>query len=117
MNPALCRENPLVFYPRRAWEILSTYVTGVSYYLSLQRMRRKILRDPQSVHYTDAALNLTPPGDEPADPAQAAAAPGGCNSPGCDSPEGCDSHGHAHDGPVLLQIAPAPPAAGERRSA
>jgi hypothetical protein len=55
-RPGLPRENPLLFYPRRLWEIVSTYAALGWYYLWLQRLRRRIVRDPRAAGYTDAAL-------------------------------------------------------------
>jgi radical SAM superfamily enzyme YgiQ (UPF0313 family) len=49
-------EGPLTFYPRRAWEIVSTYARGALYYLWLNRLRKRIERDPDGSSYTDAAL-------------------------------------------------------------
>lgn len=66
-RPTLPRENPLLFYPRRAWEIASTYVALGTYYLKMELLRRRILRDPQSKQYTDLAL--TPIQEEPAEQA------------------------------------------------
>lgn len=59
-RPGLPRENPLVFYPRRLWEIVSTYAEMGSYYLWLQQLRRRIQRDPHAAAYTDAALAPSP---------------------------------------------------------
>jgi hypothetical protein len=47
-------ENPLVFYPRRLAEIVTTHVRLVRYYLFLHRIRKMVERDP--VPYTDRAL-------------------------------------------------------------
>src|SRR5262249_30869784 len=55
-RPGSRRENPLVFYPRRAWEIVSTYARGALYYVWLNRLRKRIERDPNGTSYTDAAL-------------------------------------------------------------
>jgi hypothetical protein len=56
-RPGLPLENPLLFYPRRLWEFVSTYTALGCYYLWLQRLQRRIDRDPRSVAYTDAALS------------------------------------------------------------
>jgi hypothetical protein len=56
-RPGLPRENPLLFYPRRLWEICSTYATAGTYYLWLQRLRQRIERDPRAASYTDLALS------------------------------------------------------------
>ena len=55
-------ESPLVFYPRRVWEMLRTYVPGLWYFLRLTRLRKRIARDPASRHYIDTAT--TPVGDD-----------------------------------------------------
>jgi len=57
-------ENPLVFYPRRAWEFLRTYVPGLLYFLRLTRVRKRIQRDPASKTYTDVAIAPVVDGDE-----------------------------------------------------
>jgi hypothetical protein len=54
------RENPLLFYPRRAWEIVDTQARLVAFYLFLHRIRKRVERDPTP--YTDRAL--TPPTEE-----------------------------------------------------
>jgi hypothetical protein len=56
-RPGLPLENPLLFYPRRLWKIVSTYAALGWYYLWLQRLRWCIDRDPQAATYTDAALS------------------------------------------------------------
>ena len=50
----LPRENPLLFYPRRVWEIADTHVRLVAYYWFLHRIRRKVERDTRP--YLDPAL-------------------------------------------------------------
>lgn len=52
----LPHENPLIFYPRRAWELTSTYVPGFLYYLKLRRMQKRIQGDPATSRYMDTAL-------------------------------------------------------------
>ena len=49
-------ESPLVFYPKRLWEILSTYVPFFFYFLRLTMMRKRIQKDPATRSYTDLAL-------------------------------------------------------------
>jgi hypothetical protein len=56
-RPGLPRENPLLFYPRRLCEIVSTYAALGMYYLWLHRLRQRIDRDPKAAAYTDAALS------------------------------------------------------------
>jgi len=50
----LPRENPLVFYPRRVWEVLDTHARLAGFYLYLHRIRHRVERDPSP--YTDPAL-------------------------------------------------------------
>ena len=53
----LALENPLVFYPRRVWEILRTYCPLPLFVWKLARIRSRILRDPAKANYSDAALS------------------------------------------------------------
>ena len=50
----LLRETPLVFYPRRVREVITTHARLAAFYLYLHRIRRKVERDPRP--YTDPAL-------------------------------------------------------------
>jgi len=49
-------ESPLVFYPRRAWEILFTYGHFLAYFLQLTLLRKRIKKDPAAKSYLDLAL-------------------------------------------------------------
>jgi radical SAM superfamily enzyme YgiQ (UPF0313 family) len=49
-------ESPLVFYPRRLWEIVSTQLAFGLYALRLARLVRKVNRDPARHDYSDLAL-------------------------------------------------------------
>jgi hypothetical protein len=53
-RPGLSIENPLVFYPRRLAEIITTHVRLVRYYMFLHGLRKKVERD--TALYTDRAL-------------------------------------------------------------
>ena len=55
-RPGFRRENPLVFYQRRIREVVGTYVPGLWFFYKLQRMRRRIERDPASRTYSDTAI-------------------------------------------------------------
>jgi len=68
-RPGFPKEHPLLFYPRRAWEIVSTSLSLGLYYLKLERMRRRIERDPNAAGYTDRALKAAAGGGDEADPA------------------------------------------------
>jgi len=49
-------ENPLVFYAKRAWEIVAKYAGFAGFALYLDRLHKKIKRDPAAKQYTDLAL-------------------------------------------------------------
>jgi radical SAM superfamily enzyme YgiQ (UPF0313 family) len=66
-RPGLPRQNPVGFYARRAWEILSGAVGFGRYALQIDRLRRRIEAEPSLASYTDAAL--TPPSADAADKA------------------------------------------------
>jgi hypothetical protein len=55
-RPGLPRENAIAFHLRRAWEVFSTYTSLGLYFLKLERMRKRIQRDPAASEYTDLAL-------------------------------------------------------------
>jgi hypothetical protein len=57
-RPGMPRENPLLFYSRRIWEIVTTYGKAATYYLWLNRLRKSIERPPDASTYTDAALTV-----------------------------------------------------------
>jgi len=58
-RPGMPAENPLLFYSRRIWEIISTYTRAALYFLWLDRLRKHIERDPNASTYTDAALAVS----------------------------------------------------------
>src|ERR1043165_117934 len=49
-------ESPLVFYPRYAWATLARYARVAVDLIRLERIRRRVLKDPKRYAYTDAAL-------------------------------------------------------------
>ena len=55
-RPGLPRVNPLVFYPKRLWEIVSTYGGMAWFAWKLHRLRRRIEREPEGEAYVDEAL-------------------------------------------------------------
>jgi radical SAM superfamily enzyme YgiQ (UPF0313 family) len=55
-RPGFPKENPIVFYPRRLREIVGTYVPGLWFFYKLERLRRRIQRDPASRTYSDIAI-------------------------------------------------------------
>jgi hypothetical protein len=94
-RPGLPRENPLMFYPRRLWEMCSTYAAGGAYYLWLQRLRKRIEQDPSAASYTDQALCKSDPT---------------ASRPTMPAPEGCEDQACVPGGPpVLVQLGPPRP--------
>ena len=70
------RENPFVFHARRAWEIVSTSAAEFLFYLELQRIRRRVVSDPNSTMYSDPALAPVNPADlEPSESCAAHSSP------------------------------------------
>ncbi len=55
-------ENPLVFYPKYAWQIFFKHVSVIPLVWRLMRVRRKLKRDPSRYDYCDLAL--TPANDD-----------------------------------------------------
>jgi radical SAM superfamily enzyme YgiQ (UPF0313 family) len=55
-RPELGLENPLIFYPRRMWEMLSTLAAWGSLYWRYHRIKRRVLADPAANEYIDEAL-------------------------------------------------------------
>jgi hypothetical protein len=55
-------ESPLVFYPRRLWEIARTYGPFALFALRMWLLCQRIKRDPATASYTDLALS---PVEEP----------------------------------------------------
>lgn len=65
-RPGLPLENPLIFYPKYFYEIVTKCGTMFLTYYRLRRMMKKILKDPKRMEYTDsavtrAAFSVTPP--------------------------------------------------------
>jgi hypothetical protein len=52
----LPKEHPLVFYPRRIWESISTYARVGAFLLQLDRLSRRIAKEPGAKQYSDLAL-------------------------------------------------------------
>jgi radical SAM superfamily enzyme YgiQ (UPF0313 family) len=57
-RPGLPVENPVLFCCKRMWEILSTYTRAAIYYFWLERLRKRIDREPNASSYTDVAISL-----------------------------------------------------------
>ena len=55
-RPGMPKENPLIFYPKRAWETVSGLVPFALYYFRLRSIRKRIKREPGRRTYTDKAL-------------------------------------------------------------
>ena len=58
----LPRENPLLFYPRRAWESLASLAGWLMLYRTYLGIQRKVEADPAKDDYTD--ISLTPARDD-----------------------------------------------------
>jgi hypothetical protein len=63
-RPGYAIEHPLVFHPRRAWEIASTYSRLLVYALRVFRLYKRIrreTRDGAGLGYSDDAIRRSPP--------------------------------------------------------
>ena len=76
-RPTFPIENPLTFYPRRVWDTVTGWLSAGWYYLQLQALKRKVLKDPARRQYTDLALT---PVIEP-EPEAAVESCGTCDTP------------------------------------
>ena len=56
-RPGFKIENPLLFYPKRLWQILSTYLPWAFYAWRMHRVRKEIERDEAMKSYTDFAMS------------------------------------------------------------
>ncbi len=63
-RPSFPIESPLVFYPRRLWEVVYTQVRWLHLFWRIDRIRRKIKRDPLRHAYMDEALTPVTEGEE-----------------------------------------------------
>ncbi len=57
-RPTFPLENPLVFYPKRLWEIIRDHGRFLKLVLQYANIRRRVKADPNRKQYTD--LSLTP---------------------------------------------------------
>jgi radical SAM superfamily enzyme YgiQ (UPF0313 family) len=55
-RPGMGIENPLLFYPRYAWETVSIFGRAGAKLVKLWRFARSVQRDPNAKNYTDEAL-------------------------------------------------------------
>lgn len=60
-RPGLKIENSLIFYPRRAWETVSSLAQLGTMLAKILLIRRRVMRDPARAGYTDDALTAPPP--------------------------------------------------------
>ncbi len=63
-RPGLPIENPLVFYPRRVWEVVRGHVGIAAMVLKFAKVRRRIKADPTAFDYTDTALTPVTKGEQ-----------------------------------------------------
>jgi len=54
----LPRESPLIFYPRRAWEIPFAWLSWAWIALPIRMLRKRIAADPDARLYTDQAMRM-----------------------------------------------------------
>ncbi len=92
------RENPLLFYPRRAWEVLSTYLPFLGFILKLLWIRRRVLRGMGREDYRDLALTS-------ADPLQPAVTCVSFEEPQEDRSEPADGQGDCRSVPLRVRQA------------
>ncbi|SMF16593.1 Radical SAM superfamily enzyme YgiQ, UPF0313 family [Tistlia consotensis] len=57
-------ENPLLFYPRRVWEVAASHARWLWLFLTLETLRRKILREGSIEAYCDESLEPVAEHDE-----------------------------------------------------
>jgi radical SAM superfamily enzyme YgiQ (UPF0313 family) len=57
-RPGFPRESLLPFAARRAREMVRTYLPGLRFFWRLERLRRRIEKDPAARNYTDVALTV-----------------------------------------------------------
>jgi hypothetical protein len=62
-RPTMPRENPLVFYPRYAWETVRSHYWMAYWILRMNRARRRIKADAKRNAYTDLALSTQGEGE------------------------------------------------------
>jgi len=55
-RPGLPIENPLLFYPKRLWEIVRSHARMLPLVWKCGRMRRRIKAEPEAVNYSDTAI-------------------------------------------------------------
>ena len=55
-RPNMPIENPLIFYPKRAWNIIKNHAILLTMLRKYAAMRRRIKADPNAFNYSDDAL-------------------------------------------------------------
>ena len=63
-RPGLPIENPLIFYPRRLFEVLKSHLGILSMVVKYGRVRRAIKSDPNATSYMDEALTPVKEGEK-----------------------------------------------------
>ncbi len=63
-RPGLPIENPLLFYPRRVWEVVRAHICIMLMLLKFAAVRRRIKADPAAFDYTDTALTPVAEGEQ-----------------------------------------------------
>jgi radical SAM superfamily enzyme YgiQ (UPF0313 family) len=60
----LPRVSPLLFYPARLWDMLTTYIPGLIFRAKLRRLCKRIRSDPGAKLYSDIAISPLRESDE-----------------------------------------------------
>jgi hypothetical protein len=56
-RPGYPIENPVIFYPKRVWQVLATYIPWGLYAWKLHRMRKRIQGDETARAYRDFSMS------------------------------------------------------------
>ena len=63
-RPGLPVENPMVFYPRLAWEYVCKYAGAYAMHRRYARILKRVMADPNPEAYTDVAMTPVEVGEE-----------------------------------------------------
>ncbi len=63
-RPTLPRENPLLFYPKRAWEFAAHHARWIKIFWKYQRRAKAIEADPDKLLYNDLAIEPVREGED-----------------------------------------------------
>lgn len=63
-RPGMKIENPIIFYPRRVWEVVRNHAGVIVLILRFGAIRKRIKADPDGLNYTDLALTPVTEGEK-----------------------------------------------------